>query len=395
MKILAVCQYYDPEPFRITDICEELVRRGHEVTILTGVPNYPMGEIYPGYEKGQKRNEIKNGVKIIRCFTVPRKADTFHRLLNYFSYAISAWFKAGQIKENFDVVFTNQQSPVMMCWPAIRYAKKHQKKCIMYCMDLWPASLAAGGMNNGLIYKIFKWISKNIYRNVDVILNTSKLFETYQAQQFGVDKKRIRHLPQYAENLFDDVGSVDNGIVDLMFAGNMGAAQSLHTIIEAAAMLRDRQDILFHLVGDGSELENLQKKADEMELSNVVFHGRKPLSEMPEYYAMADAMLVTLTKDPLISMTLPGKVQTYMAAGKPILAAANGEIEFTLKDAQCGLCAAAEDAEGLAQIILAFVRSDSASQMGQNARAYYERMFSKVRFMDALEEKLRDASGKE
>lgn len=385
MKILAVCQYYDPEPFRITDMCEELVKRGHEVTILTGVPNYPMGEIYPGYEKGQRREEEKNGVKIIRCATIPRKTDTIHRLLNYFSYPISAWFKVGKLKEEYDVVFTNQQSPVMMCWPAIRYARKHHKRCVMYCMDLWPASLAAGGMSGGLVYKVFGWLSGRVYRKMDIILNTSKLFAEYLVNEHGVKKARIKHLPQYAESLFDDAGSMDDGYIDLMFAGNIGKAQSLETVIRAAKEVK-RDDVRWHIVGDGKELDNLKKMAAGME--NVIFYGRKPLEEMPEYYKKADAMLVTLMKDDVISLTLPGKVQSYMAAGKPTLCAADGEAKLTVEDAECGFAVGAEDYLGLARAVEQFADSDWA-ELGQKSRAYFDAHYQRSVFFDRLEEELR------
>lgn len=385
MKILAVCQYYDPEPFRITDMCEELVKRGHEVTILTGVPNYPMGEIYPGYEKGQRREEEKNGVKIIRCATIPRKTDTIHRLLNYFSYPIFAWFKVGKLKEEYDVVFTNQQSPVMMCWPAIRYARKHHKRCVMYCMDLWPASLAAGGMSGGLVYKVFGWLSGRVYRKMDIILNTSKLFAEYLVNEHGVKKARIKHLPQYAESLFDDAGSMDDGYIDLMFAGNIGKAQSLETVIRAAKDVK-RDDVRWHIVGDGKELDNLKKMAVGME--NVLFYGRKPLEEMPEYYKKADAMLVTLMKDDVISLTLPGKVQSYMAAGKPILCAADGEAKLTVEDAECGFAVGAEDYLGLARAVEQFADSDWA-ELGQKSRAYFDAHYQRSVFFDRLEEELR------
>lgn len=385
MKILAVCQYYAPEPFRITDLCEELVRRGHEVTMLTGVPNYPMGEIYPGYEKRRRREEERNGVKIIRCATIPRKTDALHRLLNYFSYPISAWFRAGRLKDEYDVVFVNQQSPVMMCWPAIRYARKHRKKCVMYCMDLWPASLAAGGVNGGAVYSFFGWLSRGVYRHMDVILSTSKQFESYLAQQFGVDRRRIRHLPQYAESLFDGVGSVDDGYIDLMFAGNIGKAQGLDTVIRAAREVR-RRDVRWHIVGDGRELENLRKMAQG--LDNVIFHGRKSLEEMPAYYRQADAMLVTLMKDDAISLTLPGKVQTYMAAGKPILCAADGEARLTVEEAGCGFAVGAEDAQGLARAVERFAKSDWA-ELGRRSRAYFDAHYQRSVFFDRLEDELR------
>ena len=143
MKILVVCQYYYPEPVRITDICEELVKKGHEVTVLTGIPNYPMGVIYDGYKQGEKRNETINGVHIIRNFTVGRRTGVIWRSINYFSYSVFATLKIRRLDKDFDVVFVNQLSPVMMAWPAIRYKKKYNKRLVLYCLDLWPESLEA------------------------------------------------------------------------------------------------------------------------------------------------------------------------------------------------------------------------------------------------------------
>lgn len=385
MKILAICQYYDPEPFRITDMCEELVRRGHEITILTGVPNYPMGKIYPGYEKCANTVEEKNGVKIIRCWTIPRGTDTIHRMLNYFSYPISAWLKVNKL-DDYDVVFTNQQSPIMMCWPAIRYARKHNKKCVMYCMDLWPASLTAGGMKpTSPIYKFFGLLSRKVYRKMDTILNTSKLFEEYLVKELGVERQRIKHLPQYAESLFDDVGFDDDGFVDLMFAGNVGTAQSLETVIKAAKEVKNEK-VRWHIVGDGQDLGRIKKMAAGM--NNVIFYGRKPLEEMPAYYRKADAMLVTLMKDDIISLTLPGKVQTYMAGGKPIICCADGEARATVEEAQCGYAVAAEDYIGLAKAVEKFSSSDWVA-LGKKSREYFDKNYQRDTFFDKLVDELR------
>lgn len=389
MKILTVCQYYDPEPFRITDICEEFVHRGHEVTVITGVPNYPMGEIYPGYENCAGTTEEKNGVKIIHCKTIPRGKDTIHRLLNYFSYPINACKVTAKLPGDYDVVFVNQLSPVMMAWPAIKYAKRNHKKIVMYCLDLWPASLVAGGMSSGIIYKFFGWLSGRIYRKMDVILNTSKLFADYQVKQFGIDNAKIKHLPQYAEGIFEHVGFVDNEYIDLMFAGNIGAAQSLETVIKAAKEVKNDR-VRWHIVGDGQDLERIKEMATGME--NVIFYGRKPLEEMPKYYAMADAMLVTLMRDPVISLTLPGKVQTYMAAGKPIIAAADGETQFVVKDAECGYAVGAEDDLGLAVAVEKFAEDNAKKKMGMNARAYFEQHYQRKVFFDRLESVLQENS---
>ena len=176
--------------------------------------------------------------------------------------------------------------------------------------------------------------------------------------------------------------------MDLMFAGNIGAAQSLDTVLKAAEILKDIPDLRWHIVGDGSELEHLKAVAAEKHLDQVIFYGRRPAEEMPDFYAKADAMLVTLTADKFISLTLPGKVQTYMAAGKPIIGAANGEIPNAIQAANCGFCAEAEDADGLAEAVQKFLNLPNKEALGLNAQKYYEHNFTKTMFMDRLEAEL-------
>ncbi len=393
MKILAVCQYYSPEPMRFPDMCEEMVRRGHTVTVLTDVPNYPMGEIYPGYENGQNRHETINGVEVFRCATIPRKTGVVYRILNYFSFAISSWLKAGSLANDYDVVFVNQMSPVMMAWPGIRYARKHGKKLVMYCMDLWPASLSAGGICEGsLIYKVFGWLSKCIYRRTDRLLITSKMFRSYFEKTIGVEPQIIDYLPQYADAQFDEPVSPvqQKDTVDILFAGNVGVVQGIPTLLRAMSLLKEESALRLHIVGDGSELDNAKNLAAELELENVIFHGRKPLDDMPEYYAMADALIVSLTADPIISLTLPGKVQTYMAAGKPILGSAIGETPMILGEAGCGYCAVADDPEAFAHVVRQFLAYEDKPALGKNGRAYYEENFKRNLFMDKLERELQN-----
>lgn len=391
MKILVICQHYWPEPYPLPDICEELVRRGHQVDLITDIPNYPMGATYPEYKNGKRHREIHNGVNITRVFTIARRHNAIFRLFNYYSYMIASSCYAGYIKKEYDVVFANQTSPVMMSNAAFVYAKKHRKKVVMYCMDLWPACLAAGGIKEtSLVYKFFDWESKRLYKKPDKILITSKMFRRYLIEQHGVATEKISYLPQYAPAQFEESPSccTHKDTIDLMFAGNIGAAQNLTVVLSAAELLRKEKRLRWHIVGDGSELENLKKLAFEKRLENVIFYGRKDPSEMPRYYAQADAMLVTLMDDPFISLTLPGKVQTYMAAGKPIIASAMGEIPMLINEAKCGYCARANDAEALADAVRKFIHGNNIMQLGQNARAYYEQHFSKRKFMDRLEAEL-------
>lgn len=403
MKILVVCQYYYPEPFRISDICETLIEKGHEVTVLTGLPNYPEGHVLNDYRRGKKRIETLNGVKVIRTFEVGRGSGHLTLLLNYFSFALSASLKAFFIKEKFDVIFVNQLSPVMMGIPAIVYKWKHQKKLLLYCLDLWPASLAAGGIREGsLIYKLFLKISKRIYNETDMILVTSSMFKDYFENTLGVTTKNFKHLPQYAEDLFTQ--NVDgpknetrvedeNRTYNFVFAGNIGDMQSVETIIRAANQLCEQSDITFHIIGDGSKLDKCKELTISFGLTNVVFYGRRPVEEMPRFYSMADAMLITLKDNKTLSYTLPGKVQSYMAAGKPIIGSINGETRRVIEKAGCGLCCAAEDHKGLADLILKFCHSEEKGQMAVNAQRFYFENYSKERFISGLENALTNLGG--
>lgn len=395
MKILVVCQYYYPEPVRITDICEELVKRGHEVTVLTGIPNYPMGIIHKDYRYGKRRDEFIKGVHVIRCFTIGRRHGTFFRVLNYFSYPLSATAKLHKLDKDFDVVFVNQLSPVMMAWPAIRYKKRHNKKLVLYCLDLWPESLEAGGIKKGSpVYKLFHWISEKTYKQADRLLVTSRTFNKYFEEEFGMNSEEIVYLPQYAEDFFSNI---ETGIdkektpdddYNFVFAGNVGKAQSVETIIEAANLLKNKKNVKFHIVGDGSALEHCKEMAKKYELTSVIFHGRKPVEEMPKYYVMADAMLITMFDNEMISKTLPGKVQTYMAAGKPIIGAINGETRRIIEEAECGYCGKAEHPKELAYNVLKFIKCNDKMNLGILAKRYYDKQFTKSAFMKKMQSNL-------
>ncbi|MBO4979385.1 MAG: glycosyltransferase family 4 protein [Clostridia bacterium] len=384
MKILVICQYYHPEPFRISDICRELVEHGHDVTVVTGTPNYPMGEIYEGYENGAHSDEEIDGVHVHRCAIHPRKSGAIHRLWNYYSYPHKAGKYIKTLDDSFDLVFINQLSPVMMAMPGIQYAKKHGKRSVLYCLDLWPASLGAGGVNGGFIYKWFHRESGRVYRSVDKIWTSSESFADYFEKEFGITD--TVYLPQYAEDTFSPecCRKTPDEYVDLMFAGNVGTAQSVDTIVRAAALCKDLPHLRWHIVGDGVELEACKALAETLGAS-VIFHGRKPMEEMPRYYAMADAMLVTMKKDPVISLTLPGKVQSYMAAEKPIIGAIDGETAKVISDSACGLCCGAEDAEGLAACARKFA-TERPSDFGRNGYLTYKEKFSKDVFIKKMEE---------
>lgn len=398
LKILVVCQYYHPEPFRITDICESLSLRGHDVTVLTGLPNYPEGEILPEYRRGRRRDESLNGVRIVRCLEIGRGTSRLRLFLNYLSFAASGTVRTLSLPRDFDVVFVNQLSPVLMAIPGIAYKKQHHRKLLLYCLDLWPASLGAGGISvSSPLYRLLRAVSRVIYRSADSILVTSSMFLEYFSHELSIDDLSLRHLPQYAEELFDhrvlakprDGSDADGEAWNFVFAGNIGDAQSVDTIVRAAHEVRHRGDIRIHIVGDGSRAQACRDLASDLRLTNIVFHGRRPLEDMPAFYRMADAMLVTLRREDFLSYYLPGKVQSYLAAGKPILGAADGETRKTLERSGSGYTCGAEDYRGLADAMVSFCADESKERLGANAAKFYEAHFSKDGFLNLLEEELR------
>lgn len=393
MKVLVVCQYYKPEPFRISDICEALVEMGHSVTVVTGTPNYPEGIIYPGYENGAKADEIINGVTVHRCPLIPRKSGALYRFLNYYSFVFSSQKYLRGLKEDFDVVFVNQLSPVMMAQAALTWAKRKGKRCVLYCLDLWPESLLAGGIRkDSLIYKVFRRVSRRIYQSADQILVTSRGFVPYFEETLGLTGKKLGYLPQYAEDMFGALpeSTEPKNTVDFLFAGNVGSLQSVETIVEAARLLQNESQIRIHIVGGGISLENCKKQAEG--LNNITFHGRRDLGEMPSFYAMADVLLITMGKDPVLSATLPGKVQSYMAAGKPVAGAIDGETARLInEEALCGACCGAEDAPALAEILRQMAADpEKRKEYGCNARRYYREHFQKTKFLVELERVLEE-----
>lgn len=392
MKILVVSQNYYPEQFRINDICKELVKCGNQVTVLTGIPNYPQGKIYPGYEHNKRNHEIIDGVEVIRVHERPRgSGGAINLFLNYYSFVKSSTRYINKLDRNYDVVFINQTSPIMQAKAGIKYKRKYGTKVVLYCLDLWPASLSAGGVKkNSLIYNFYKQISKNIYNSVDKILISSKMFEDYLSNELNINKSKIGYLPQYSESMFDNISSKTNDktkkVLNLVFAGNVGKMQAVDVIVEAAKLLKT-YPIKFHIVGDGSNLEYCKNLAQG--LKNVIFYGQRPLEEMPRFYKKADAMLVSLTDDELISYTLPGKVQTYMSAGKPIIGSGKNELKNVIENAKCGFCARPEDPEDLKECILKFYNMKDKLKLAKNSRKYYETHFNKQKVIKQLIKELK------
>ena len=381
MKILVLCQYFYPEQFLINEIVPELVKKGNEVTVLTGRPNYPDGKIKRGY----KRIDDFNGAKVIRVYEIGRKNGM---ILNYFSFLFSANRMINKLGV-FDVVFTYQLSPITMAAPLIKYKKKHPEvKSLLYCLDIWPESFNSH-MPVRFVRKIVANYSKRIYRIYDKIAVTSKPFIDYLNRVNDIPKEKMCYIPQHAiRDLMDKDLSSKNEVVHFMFAGNLGKGQRLDVIIKALSLVH--RDYVMDFVGAGSYEDNLKKMAKKLGLGNkIVFHGKRTYSEMEDMYKLADALLITLRGNNEVGNTLPGKMQTYMSVGKPIFGAINGATYELIKETLCGECVYAGDYEGFARILTDYIDNPERYKLcGNNARNYFSKHFTIDIFMEKLEKEI-------
>lgn len=389
-SVLVVCQYYYPEIFQITSICEQLAKDGYGVTVLTGLPNYPFGIIPDEYKTGH-RNECLNGVHIIRCWEFPRRKSAWGLSLNYLSFLFSATIKAIGLSR-FDCVLVYQLSPVLMGIPAILYAKRNHVPLILYCCDLWPASVAMYIKNEAHpVYRIADWISKIVYRSCDRILLQSNSFAEYLQEEHTIARDKMSYLPAFSDEsyLMENFTTQDD-TVDFVFLGNLGVAQNLLAVLEAVRLIRHIHGFQVHFVGEGSCLQDLQQFVKQHDLEGIVkFYGYRPLDEMPKFYKLADACLVSLVNTSAIGRTMPSKVQGYMAAGKPILGMIDGDVADVVEKADCGRCVSAGDVEGFAALMRDFiVHPDCYRGCGNNGREYFKQHFRQTVFMDRLEHEI-------
>lgn len=404
MRILVVTQYFWPENFRINDLVEELVNRGHEITILTGKPNYPSGTLFPEYKAEPERFSDYKGAHVLRVPMLSRGNSKLSLLLNYLSYPLTAstlglWRLR---KSDFDVVFVCQLSPIFLALPAVLYKTISRKPIVMWVLDLWPDSLeSVGVVKSSRILSVVGKFVQFIYKRCDLILGQSKAFYEGIAK-YCDDKSKIKYFPSWSESVFLKSNNVSvSGLMEsdafkVLFAGNVGEAQDFQSIILAAEVIKKSgQNIKIFVVGDGRAFETVKLEVSNRDLSDlVVLLGRFPLEDMPSFYAAADALLVTLKESKAFSMTIPGKVQTYMAAGKPILTMLSGEGSRVVEEAKCGLTARSGDYLSLAENILALscYSKDQLSRLGENAKTYAQNEFDRDALISQLEHWFIDVS---
>lgn len=393
MNIFVISQNYYPDNFRINDITASLVKRGHEVTVLTGLPDYATSKVPKKYKKFKKRKETIEGVSVIRVPIIARRRGAVFRSLNYLSFALTAALYCRFKRLDFDVIYVYEVSPVTMAYPAVILKKKTKKKLFLYCLDLWPESVKVFGIKEqSIAYGMIHHLSKKLYQKCDRIAVTSKPFMDYLHQQNQIPRNKMVYLPQEADEAYltMDLKPLDNKIVDFVFMGNIGKAQDVECIINAAEKIREVPDFKIHLIGDGSNYENCQKLVKDKSLDSIIqFYGRQPVEKMTAFYKLADACLLTLKCENYVGMTMPGKLQGYMAAGKPVIAAINGAAKEVIEAADCGLVTEAGNAEGLAVLLKAFIENpDRYVQCGEKGRHYFKAHFTIKTHLDQLEKEL-------
>lgn len=403
MHILVVSQYFWPENFRINDLVSEWLERGHQVTILTGVPNYPAGQVFESYQAQPSEYAQYQGARVVRVPMLARGRGSFRLLLNYLTFALSGLLCGPYLLRDVkvDAIFVFEPSPVTVGLPAVLLSKVKKAPIVFWVLDLWPETLAAmGAVSSPLVLAWVGNMVRFIYNRCTLILGQSRSFLECIANHCS-DQMKIRYFPSWAEEVFID-GKVDpahevpklQNSFTVVFAGNIGEAQNMEAVLDGVELLKDNPAIRWVIVGDGRKFDWLKKEVNRRGLQErVLLPGRFPVERMPSFYAHADALLVSLKRDPVFSMTIPGKVQSYLMAGIPLLGMLDGEGAAVIQDAHAGLTCDAGDGAGLAKRILelAAMPLSERRQLGANGRSYAQKEFGRVQLMDYLEVLLTEA----
>ncbi len=397
MRVLIISQYFWPESFRINDLAVGLRDRGHEVMVLTGLPNYPGGQIYPGYGFSSREDDYQ-GVAVRRVPILARgNARGWRLLANYVSFALMASL-LGPVRcdQRADVILVFEPSPITVALPALVMKCLYRVPILFWVQDLWPETLVATqAVRSPWILRQVDRFVRHVYRRCDRVLVQSTAFTTYVEAQ-GVPRDRIHYFPNCSESIFrplprdqarEESAELPPGF-RILFAGNIGVSQSFDTILDAAELTRHEPKIQWVVLGDGRERVRIEAEVRRRRLGATVhLPGSRPVETMPRYYAAADALLVSLKREPIFALTIPSKVQSYLACGKPILASLDGEGARIVAESGAGIVAPAEDSAALARAALElFSRSEvQLAQMGAHGREYFERHFDRDRLLGRLE----------
>lgn len=396
MRILIVSQYFWPEHFLVNSLAAELKSRGHTVAVLTGLPNYPQGDFFNGYGYSCDRwNEKYEGVEVMRVPLIPRKKGFFRLAINYASFVVTGILGSKRaLAFKPDVIFCFALSPITSCLPGIYLRWRTGRPMLLWVQDLWPESVAAvGASKSPRVLKALGALVRFIYRHCDQILVQSEAFVS-SVLHWGATKEQIACVPNWAVAQKAPVQAAPwirelPAGFKVVFAGNVGKAQDAMTILKAAKALRDRPEIKWIIVGDGSEKEAVDRTIREYQLEKTVFtYGRKPAEDMPALLAEANVLLSTLTAEPIFALTVPSKIQSYLASGRPILAAMNGEGARIVDIAKAGLSCPAESPDALAARVLEFYHmgEHERNQLGQNGKEFFSKHFDQSIVIKQIED---------
>ena len=397
MNILIVTPHFYPENFRINDFAIEFIKKGHQISVITGIPDYPSGNFFDGYGFIKKNRERYEGIDIYRAPIIPRGSGSNFRLaINYLSYVIGASFMSlFLLRKKLDIIFVYETSPITVGLPAILIKKiKHIPICF-WVLDLWPESvMSAGNIKSNIIPAALNPIVKFIYDNCDKILVSSNGFINSIVEK-GVDVDKIEYFPQWAESLFKPmqkkdilIHSIPEKSFKIIFAGNIGEAQDFPSILNAAKLLKGKKHIHWLILGNGRRAKWVKNKVTEYGLQDC-FHmlGSHPINKMPEFYAIADAMLFSLKENYIFSITIPAKVQSYLACGKPVLAMVNGEAAKIINENKAGFTCNAGDYESLAKNVVALSQLELSDieRISTNALHCYRTNFDRDMLFERAE----------
>ncbi|WP_414901955.1 glycosyltransferase family 4 protein [Sphingomonas flavalba] len=405
MHIAFISQYFYPESFSNNSIARHLVHMGHSVDAVTCVPNYPAGTFSPGYSNRLRRQEVWEGVHIFRALTVPRGKSAIRLMLNYLLYPIAAsWTLSRRLRRRPDVSFVSMPSPLFQAFAGITLKWRKAVPCVYWVQDIWPESATyTFGIRSPLIVRPLNWICGWLYRQADIVMVQSAAFPA-MIERFGVDASRIRILPNTAPDNFKPIAPEDAPAeahlvpqegFRLMFAGNIGESQDFDTLIAAAALLRDRIDLTWVIIGSGRDDERVRRVITAHGLTDRFrFLGRHEEEQMPYFFSHADAMIVSLKDSPIFALTVPYKVQCYMACGKPLIASLNGEGARIISEAGAGLVAPASTPHLLAEAITRMMDMPLAqrNEMAERSRGYFDENYSPSVVYGRLEQTLSEAA---
>ncbi len=382
MKILFLSQWFQPEPmFKGMPFVRELKKRGHEVEVITGFPNYPTGKLYPGYKLQLIKIERFEGVKIVRTFLYPsHDKNKIKRILNYLSFSISASLLGPFLLSKPDVIYV-YHPPITIIIPALILKMIFSVPVVLDIQDMWPDTLKSTGMLcSEYILKLLDFFCRLSYKLVDKIVVLSPGFKKLLIKR-GVKEKKIEVIYNWCEeNSILNYSSnnkeekLNNNNFYVVYAGNLGLAQALETILKAAKIIRgEAPNIKFLFIGTGTEEMKLKQLAKANKLDNVYFYPYVPPDKMGEFISKADIMLVHLKKDPLFEITIPSKTQAYMAYGKPILMCVSGDAADLVKNAKAGITAEPENESEIANAIqkLYYEKRDVLNGYGKVGKNYY------------------------